>query len=252
MRATLTAISNMAYTKKTMLQERPLGYMSLTLLGGMFVGFGVILLVTIGGLLDPAGVPSMRILQGVTFGVALTMVIMAGADLFTGNNLVMTIGRLEGATTATDLIKVWTVSWFGNFLGSIIGALLYYYSGLHEGAIGQYIVKLAQYKIDHSFLELVMRGVLCNIFVCLAVFCAYKLNNEAAKILVIFCCIFPFITSGFEHSVANMTLFSMTYLIDSAAVPVTNIFHNLIPVSIGNAIGGALFVGLAFWLPNRR
>ena len=176
------------------------------------------------------------------------MVIMIGADLFTGNNLVMTVGLLERKTTKLDLIKVWTTSWCGNFLGSILCAALYYYSGLHEGNIAAYVEKLAIYKIDNSFLELLMRGVLCNILVCLAVFCAYKLKNETAKIAVIFCCIFPFITSGFEHSVANMTLFSLAYMIDASTVSVADIFHNLIPVTVGNAIGGALFIGYAFWV----
>ncbi|MER1999904.1 MAG: formate/nitrite transporter family protein [Lysinibacillus sp.] len=248
MRETFLAISDMAIKKRTLLHKQPFSYIWLTLLGGMFVGFGIILLITIGGLLDSSGVPWMRVLQGITFGVALTMVIMTGVDLFTGNNLVMTVGLLERKTTTLDLIKIWIVSWCGNFLGSIVCALLYYYSGLHVGNIAAYVEKLATYKIDNSFIELLMRGILCNILVCLAVYCAYKLKNEAAKIAIIFCCIFPFITAGFEHSVANMTLFSLAYMIDSTNIALSGILHNLIPVTIGNAVGGALFIGYAFWV----
>ena len=252
MKETFTSISNMAIQKKTLVYKQTVSYLMLTMLGGMFVGFGIILLITIGGLLDPSAVPGMKVLQGLTFGVALTMVIISGADLFTGNNLIMTIGCLEKKTSVIDLIWVWIFSWIGNLIGSVLVALLYYYSGLYKGTILLYVQKLVNYKIDPSFLELFCRGILCNILVCLAVFCAYKLKNEAAKIVVIFCCIFPFITSGFEHSIANMTLFSIAYFILSTdSISLLGFIHNLIPVSLGNAVGGALFIGVAFWVSDK-
>lgn len=251
MKETFAAISEMANKKRTLLHQQPFGYLMLTMLGGMFVGFGIILLITIGGLLDSEAVPWMKVLQGMTFGVALSMVIMTGADLFTGNNLVMTIGALEKKTTYLDLVKVWIFSWIGNFIGAIVVALLYFYSGLYKGNVAIYIDKLASYKIEPTFMELFCRGVLCNILVCLAVYCAYKLKNESAKIIMIFCCIFPFITSGFEHSIANMTLFSIAYLIEPTdVISISGIVHNLVPVSFGNAVGGALIIGVMFWLSD--
>ncbi|WP_332648532.1 formate/nitrite transporter family protein [Lysinibacillus sp. 54212] len=248
MHETFQAISLAAKNKITTYNESKISYLMLTLLGGIFVGFGVLILVTIGGLLDPAGVPSMKIIQGVAFGVALSMVIMGGADLFTGNNLVMTIGALEKKTTWLDLTKVWTFSWGGNFLGSLLCAALFFMSGLAIGDTAQYIEKLAGIKMNATFIELVMRGILCNLLVCTAVWCAYKLKNESAKLIMIFCCIFPFVTSGFEHSVANMTLFSLALMIPHGElVSFSGMVHNLVAVSIGNAIGGSVFVGAIFW-----
>lgn len=248
MRKTFDEISNAAINKITAFNQRKFSYLMSTLLGGLYVGFGVLILVTIGGLLDPLGVPSMKIIQGLAFGVALSMVIMGGADLFTGNNLVMTIGALEKKTSWLDLTKVWTFSWGGNFIGSILCTALFILSGLAVGDTAAYIDKLAGIKMNASFTELVARGVLCNILVCTAVWCAYKLKSESAKILMVFCCIFPFITSGFEHSVANMTLFSVALMIPhSELVSFSGMIHNLFAVTIGNAIGGSVFVGAIFW-----
>lgn len=253
MRDTFDAISMAAKNKITTYNHSKFNYLMLTLLGGLFVGFGMLILVTIGGLLDPAGVPSMKIIQGLAFGVALSMVIMGGADLFTGNNLVMTIGALEKRNSWLDLIRVWTFSWGGNFIGSLICAALFFQSGLATGDTALYIEKIASVKMNASFIELVSRGILCNILVCTAVWCTFKLKNETAKIMMIFCCIFPFVTSGFEHSVANMTLFSIALMIPHGElVSFMGMIDNLFAVSIGNVIGGSVFVGAIFWYSQSR
>ena len=253
MKETFEALSASAIGKKTTLERSKLSYLLITGLGGIFVGFGVIILITIGGLLDPAGVPSMKIVQGVSFGIALSMVLLGGADLYTGNNLIMTVGALEKRTTWGDLRNVWAFSWIGNFMGSIVVAFLFFMAGLASGETGAYIEKLAGIKMNATFIELFFRGILCNILVCMAVWSCYKVKNEAAKILMIFCCIYPFITAGFEHSVANMTLFSLALMIPHGElVSVGGAAHNLIAVSLGNAVGGAIFIGLTFWYSQMR
>lgn len=246
MKEAIAAISSAAVIKSETLGRSWISYLMLTMLGGMFVGFGVILLVTIGGQLD--GHASTKIIQGLAFGVALSMVILGGADLFTGNNLVMTIGTLEKKTTWKDTGAIWAYSYIGNFAGALLCALMYRMTGLASGGIGIYIEQLAIMKMNAPFMELLFRGVLCNVLVCLAVWCSYKLKSESAKLLMIFCCIFPFITIGFEHSIANMTLLSLALLLPHGdMVSVVGMFANLIPVSIGNLIGGALFIGGMFW-----
>lgn len=245
---TLISISDMAVTKRTHFQRNKRGYFLLTLLGGLYIGFGIILIATIGGLLDPVGNPMMKIIQGVSFGVALSMVMMAGADLFTGNNMVMAIGAFTKRTTWGHAWVIWAFSYLGNFIGSIICAWLFFMTGLADGAIGEYIEKVAEIKISATFTQLVFRGILCNILVCLAVWSAYKLKSETAKIAMIFVCIFPFITSGFEHCVANMTLLSLAWMIPySDSVTLVNMWSNLMPVTIGNIIGGALFVAAIYF-----
>src|SRR5690606_36161522 len=184
-------------------------------------------------------------------GVALNMVILGGADLYTGNNLVMTVGALERKTTWGDLSRIWAASWSGNFLGSILFGYLFFAAGLAVGDIADYIMKITMAKTAPTFMELLVRGILCNFLVCYAVWCAYKVKNEAAKVLLIFCCIFPFITSGFEHSVANMTLFSLATFIVPETAPYMPMLKNLIAVSIGNGIGGGVFVGYAFWVSQK-
>ena len=111
------------------------------------------------------------------------------------------------------------------------------------------VEKVTILKMSATTTELLFRGILCNILVCLAVWCGYRVKNEAAKILLIFCCIYPFILSGFEHSIANMMLFSLALMIPhNEVISISGAIHNLIPVTIGNILGGALVLGLGLWL----
>lgn len=248
MQETFHALSNAAITKMETYKKSKVSYFFLTLLGGIFIGFGMILLVTIGGLFDHVGNPNMRVIQGISFGVALSMVIMGGADLFTGNHLIMTAGTLAKKTTWADTLKIWLFSFLGNLVGSILCAFMYFKTGLGGGEIAAYVEKVASAKMNASFIELLFRGILCNILVCLAVWCAYRLKSESARLIMIFCCIFPFITSGFEHSVANMTLLSLALMMPHGElVSFSGFIANIIPVSLGNIIGGSVLIGLVFW-----
>ncbi|MFJ7735303.1 formate/nitrite transporter family protein [Lysinibacillus sp. NPDC097287] len=251
MKETILAINAVAETKVQMMKKRPVNYFSQTILGGLFIGFGILLIVSIGGLLDPASIPSMKIVQGLSFAVALSMVMMAGANLFTGDNLVLTVSTLAKKTSPVEMLSIWMFSYVGNFFGSLFGAILFFYAGLAVGETANYIEKLATVKMNAGFVELLCRGILCNLLVCLGVWCGYKLKSETAKIMMIFCCVFPFITSGFEHSVANMTLFALAMMIPHGElVSFSGMIANLIPVTIGNIIGGAI-IGCVY-LMNAR
>lgn len=245
----INTIGNVAISKKKQLTASKTKYIIPTLMAGFFVGLGIILIFTIGGLLAPSGFIGTRIIMGVSFGIALSLVIMAGADLFTGNNMIMTIGMLDKKVNWADTLKVWVYSYFGNFLGSIFVALLFAYSGLASGSVADFINNAASVKMNAPFMELLIRGILCNILVCLALWCSFKLESETGKLVMIFWCLFAFITSGFEHSIANMTLLSISLLIKHPeTVTFAGMFSNLLPVTIGNIIGGGLFVGAAYWM----
>lgn len=251
MKATIDVLGDTAISKVNQLHTSKSRYLILTMMGGFFVGFGIILIFTIAGLLGPADFAGTNIIMGVSFGIALSLVLMAGADLFTSNNMIMTIGTLTKKTTWTETIKIWTFSFVGNFAGAILIALLFFYSGLATVDMVDYVNAAASNKMNAPFVELLMRGILCNILVCLAVWCAYKLKEETAKLIIIFWCLFAFITSGFEHSVANMTLLSLSLLIPHPeTVSLVGLAANLIPVTIGNIIGGAVFIGAAYWYGN--
>lgn len=248
MKETILAINAMAETKVQMMKQRSFNYFLQTIFGGLFISFGILLMVTIGGLLDPTGIPSMKIVQGLSFAVALSMVMLAGANLFTGDNLVLTVGTLSKKTSPLEMLSIWMSGYVGNFFGSLLGAVLFFYAGLAVGDTAAYIEKLATGKMNAGFVALLCRGILCNMLVCLGVWCCYKLKSEIAKIAMIFCCVFPFITSGFEHSIANMTLFSLAFMIPHGElVSFSGAIANLVPVTIGNIIGGA-FIGLIYWI----
>ncbi|MCE4050096.1 MULTISPECIES: formate/nitrite transporter family protein [Bacillaceae] len=248
MKDVITAFSNTALMKTNALNANKSKYIVGSMLAGFFVGLGIILIFTIGGMLAPAEFAGTKIIMGVSFGIALSLVIMAGADLFTGNNMVMTIGMLENKVTWKDTGKVWGFSYIGNFIGSILVALLFSYSGLAIGGVADFVTSGAAAKMNAPFMELLIRGILCNILVCLAVWCSVKLKDETAKLIMIFWCLFAFITSGFEHSIANMTLLSIALIIPHPeTVSFGGMFANLLPVTLGNIIGGAVFVGAAYW-----
>ncbi|MEX3744980.1 formate/nitrite transporter family protein [Lysinibacillus xylanilyticus] len=248
MKETISTVCLTAETKIRMMKHRPVNYLLQAIFGGLFIGFGILLIVTIGGLLSPAGVPSMKIVQGLAFGVALSMVMMAGANLFTGDNLVLTVSTLSKKSSPFEMLGIWMSSYIGNFFGSLLAAALFFYSGLAAGDTAAYIEKLATAKMSGNFVELLCRGILCNLLVCLAVWCTYKLKTETGKLVMIFCCIFPFVTIGFEHCIANMTLFSLALLVPHGElVSFAGAFSNLIPVTLGNIIGGAV-IGFVYWV----
>lgn len=252
MNETLQAITAMAEKKSKMVHNNIVGYLILAFYGGLFIGFGMITFILIGGLLSPTESPSMKIIQGLTFGLALCMVTIGGVDLFTGNNLVLTIGALEKRVSWFDVVKVWIVSYGGNFVGAVFCAWIFYMSGIAIGDIAGYVEKATTMKMSASWLELLFRGILCNTLVCLGVWCTYRVKSDIAKIAMIFCCIFPFIMSGFEHSIANMMIFSLAMMLPHGdVISISGAMHNLVPVTLGNIIGGAIVLGLGFWLTER-
>ncbi|SDZ09084.1 nitrite transporter NirC [Evansella caseinilytica] len=248
MKEVIQSLSDAAVLRVDQINTSKTKYFVSAMMAGFFVGLGIILIFTIGGLLSPISVAATRIVMGVSFGIALSLVLMAGADLFTGNNMIMTIGTLEKRTTWKDTWRIWGFGFVGNFAGSVLVAGLYYYSGLWQGATAEFITTTASTKMNAPFMELLVRGILCNILVCLAIWCAFKLKDDTAKLIVIFWCLFAFITSGFEHSIANMTLLSIGLMVPHPeTVSLFGMGANLVPVTIGNMIGGIVFVGGAYW-----
>lgn len=221
-------------------------YLLLSLLAGFFVGLGIILIFTIGGTVGD--VPYRRTLMGMSFGIALSLVIMAGSELFTGNNLVLTIGAMDGKVSWTDVLRIWGYSWIGNWAGSILVAVLYAQTGLTKGPVGEFMAAASAAKMTAGPSELFFRGVLCNILVCLAVLCSIKLKEEIAKLVMIWWCLFAFITSGFEHSIANMTLLTIGLLVPHGdKVTLGGYFYNIGIVTLGNLAGAVAVLALTYW-----
>jgi nitrite transporter NirC len=248
----ITAVSNAAKGKYNLLSTNPWGYILSSMLAGIFVGFGVLLAFTIGGLL--AGSPFVRIAMGCTFGVALSLVIMAGSELFTGNNFVMTVGVAKKTASIGALLKIWGVSYLGNLLGSILIAVIFVACGLAVGTTEAFISSAAATKMSIPPLALFCRGILCNMLVCTAVWCSFRCKSEAAKLIVIFWCLLAFITTGFEHSVANMTLLTVSLLAPAAGAAVSwgGWIYNIALATLGNIIGGVCFMAFPYLLISRK
>ncbi|MCP4481536.1 MAG: formate/nitrite transporter family protein [bacterium] len=255
MNETLEKIIKASQLKINMLNNSFLKYFILAMMAGIYVGFGVILIFSIGAPLEVAGLPIIKALMAASFGVALTVVVFAGSELFTGNNMIMTIGSLSKSVKWLDTLKLWIVCYLGNFLGSLLIAYFIYFSGLLSNhATFDFIEKVSIVKMTLPFWSLFFRGILCNMLVCLALWMNLRTTNDAAKILLIFWCLFAFIGSGFEHSIANMTIFGLSLFgpSTSSAVSWGGCFANLIPVTLGNVVGGALFIGVGYWYVGKK
>lgn len=235
----------------------------LGILAGAYIGFGGLLSTTVTfDMASKWGIGFTKILGGASFSVGLMLVVIAGAELFTGNNL-MVSSVLSREISFHTMLKRWGVVFFANFIGSILVALLFYFSGLWktaDGALGVAAVKVAYMKVTLSFSEALWRGIGCNWLVCLAVWMALASRQTIGKIFAIFFPITAFVAIGFEHSVANMYFIpagillrygaSLTGLegMDLSQLNFINfLWKNLLPVTIGNIIGGAVFVGMSYW-----
>jgi len=240
-----------------------LSVLVLGILAGAYIGFGGLLSSTV--TFDMAarlGTGFAKFMGGSVFSVGLMLVVIAGAELFTGNNLMVT-STLAREISFGTMAKRWVLVYIANFIGSIILALIFYSSGLWKtggGALGQTAVRIAFAKVNLGFFEALVRGIGCNWLVCLAVWMALAARQTVGKIFAIFFPIMAFVAIGFEHCVANMYFIPAGIFLKAwAGISAPEGFNpatltwgsfavrNLIPVTIGNIIGGGLFVGLSYW-----
>lgn len=249
---TIEKAATAAKAKVAFLDRSRLGYFVASSLAGSYVGLGIALIFAIGAPVAAAGTPYLKPLMGISFGIALTLVIMAGSELFTGNNLIMTLGWLTGRTGARDLGRVWAWSWAGNLAGSLALAALVVASGALAPA-AKLIGDVAAAKMTAPTLQLVLRGALCNWLVCLAVWMALRTASDAAKCILIFWCLYAFIACGYEHSIANMSLLGLALLGPHGdAVTWAGYARNIGWVTAGNVAGAVLFVAGAYWLTSAQ
>jgi len=249
---TIDQFAELAAKKVKAIADNPLGFFIASMLAGAYVGLAIIAIFSIGQGLDP----SVRSLgMGLTFGLALTLVVFAGAELFTGHTMIMTLGVLRGRTTTGGLAASWIMTWLGNLLGAILVATLFWLGGggavLKSGA--DLIFATADAKMHAAPLALVAKGILCNWLVCLGLWMASRTANDAAKLIVLFWVLFGFVASGFEHSVANMTVFAIALLGNHPdTITVGGAFYNLAWVTLGNIIAGVVFVAAAYVLSSGK
>lgn len=241
--------------------------MSASILAGIFIALGGFAAAMASHSMGNPG--AAKLVSGLIFPVGLILVVMCGAELFTGNNL-LAVAAYEKKISIGAMAKNWSLVYVGNLVGCMTIAAMVYYSGLltgNHGSLGGYAVKVAAVKAALPFGQALIRGILCNILVCMAVWGAYSVKSDIGKILMLHFPVMAFIIAGFEHSVANMYYFTLGFLASGNEVMVeashksldavskinlSHIIGNLIPVTIGNIIGGVLFVAGLYWIVNRR
>ncbi|HEY0117890.1 MAG TPA: formate/nitrite transporter family protein [Cellulomonas sp.] len=237
-----------AAVHKAELAGTPGVFLVRTMLAGAYIGIGVLIMVTAGGPLKQAGSPWAPLVQGLVFGVALTIVVVAGAELATSAMMILTQGVWRRVVAPGRAVLVLLGVLAGNLLGSMVFAALVHASGvLAPGtAGGDTLAGMIEHKAAETDGQLFVRGILCNLLVCLAIWCAGRLESEGARIAVVFACVMVFITSGFEHVVANMTTFSLGLFGGLPHASVGEFARNVLWVGLGNVVGGAVLVGAAY------
>ncbi|PSU81243.1 nitrite transporter NirC [Photobacterium phosphoreum] len=232
-------------------QNEKLGFWISSAMAGAYVGLAIILIFTLGNMVDPSIRP---LVMGATFGIALVLVIIAGSELYTGHTMFLTFGVKTGQITVADMLKVLPQTWMGNLLGSVGVALLFFYAGgghlLNDG--NSLLNNVAMAKTAAPASVLVFKGILCNWLVCLAIWMCQRVEGSA-KFIAIWWCLLAFIASGYEHSIANMTIFALSWFgVHNEAFTLAGIGHNLLWVTLGNTISGVVFMGLGYWFTTPK
>ena len=234
----ITGLTNSACTKKNLLDDSLFKYMVASVLAGFFIGMGLLIMTLSASVFSSLSIPIVKFINGFVFSLALSFVIFAGGELFTGNVLVTNIGKMNKKIDTSMLLKILFFSYIGNLLGSILISLLFSMTGVSD-EFNRALLKLATGKTSFNFSILLFKGIMCNILVCLAVLICSRKISDTSKLIMIFWCIFAFVSLGFEHSIANMTCFALTKILNPE-FSFALILKNLIPVTIGNIIGGVL------------
>jgi formate transporter len=224
----------------------------LGILAGAFIGLGALYSVLV--LSDASlGFAASRVLGGVVFSLGLLLVVVAGAELFTGNNL-LAMAWADGCMSTRDVLTNWVVVCLANFAGALGLAAIVYLSGhtaMNGGAVGKTYLAIAAAKSSLSLAEAFFRGMLCNVLVCMAVWMTLAGRSVMDKFIAIVFPISAFVAAGFEHSIANMYLFPLAEMLKAGAgqpVELAWLWRNLVPVIAGNLVGGSVLVALVYYV----
>jgi formate transporter len=230
----------------------------LAIVAGGGVGFGALYYTIVAS--DPTfSFATVRVVGGLVFTLGLALVLVGGAELFTGNNLIV-MAWASGNVSTRTMLRNWTIVWFGNLFGALGLIVLVFFShhlDMNDGLIGLSVLNTAVGKIRPDMVTLFFKGILCNVLVCAAVWLAYAGRSVTDKIVAVMLPVSAFIAAGFEHCVANMYFLPLAWLLvetghvpagfDASSITLAGVVHNLVPVTLGNVVGGAGMVGAVYW-----
>lgn len=245
MTETCAYFAGLAKQKARAAAGAPAAFFVSSMLAGAYVGIALILAYTCAAGLDPGVRP---LVTGGVFGIGLILVVLAGAEMFTGHVMYESFGLTQRSIGVVDLLRLFVLVWLGNLAGAFLLSFLFAKGGSPLFTTGTYLHDAIMKKETSPFVPLLCRAILCNWLVCLAIWLAARLKSETAKMIGIAWCLLAFVACGFEHSVANMTAVGLGLFAPTPIGDLSHGLYNLAVVSLGNLIGGSLFVtGAYLW-----
>ncbi|UOY91921.1 formate/nitrite transporter family protein [Ectobacillus sp. JY-23] len=249
----LQSVEYLALKKLTVFRQSIVQYIMRAILASMFIGFGVIVAFKSGNYFYTEHSPLAYPMAALTFGAAIILIAYGGADLFTGNTFYFTYAALRKKMKWRDVFILWATTYVGNIIGAICFAFLIYTTGLfHDPSVNGFLLSVVEHKIHVPTSQLFFRAILCNWLVCLAFFIPMAFNSDGPKLFAMVLFVFCFFISGYEHSIANMCTFAIALVLNHpGTISFQGVIHNLIPVTIGNIIGGSILMGAFYYYVNK-
>jgi nitrite transporter NirC len=243
---TVASLAETAQQKTKLWMAHPAVAFVYAAMAGLFIGLGIALIFAVGAPFAEAHSPALKLVMGTSFGIALSLVIFAGSDLFTSNTMTLPLAAVRGLVPPGQAVLVIMASWLGNLAGAWVLALLVWGSGVLDNA-GGLLQKYATIKMGVAPGTLFLKAILCNLLVCLAVWTSARTTNDAAKLILIWWCLFGFIGTGYEHSIANMSLLALVVLTGNGdPYGWAGYWYNLGWVTAGNLVAGVVFMAAPY------
>lgn len=249
----LLQVEQLALKKQKIFRQSVLRYIARAMLASMFIGFGVIVAFKTGNYFYMEHSPFAYPMAAITFGAAIILISYGGGDLFTGDTFYYTYTALRRKMEWVDVVRMWVMSYIGNILGAAVFALLIYLTGLfYSSDVNGFLLYVVEHKMGAPAGQLFFRAILCNWLVCMAFFIPMNIKGDGAKMFAMVLFVFCFFISGYEHSIANMCTFAIALVLDHpGTVSWSGVVHNLVPVTIGNLIGGGVLMGVMYFYVNK-
>lgn len=249
----LSKIEELALKKLMIFRNSFIRYLARAALASMFIGFGVIVAFKTGNYFYLEHSPFTYPMAAITFGAAIILISYGGGDLFTGNTFYYTYAALRRKMKWAEVMLLWMSSYLGNMLGAAVFAGFIFLTGLFaDHSVNGFLLSVVEKKMHVPTIELFFRGILCNWLVCLAFFLPMFFQENGAKMFAMMLFVFCFFISGYEHSIANMCTFAIALVVDHpASISWEGVIHNLVPVTIGNLIGGGLLMAVMYYYVNK-
>ena len=249
----LLEIEQLAIRKQQAFRMSKEHYLARAILAGAFIGIGVIVAFTTGNHFYLEHSPVAYPIAALTFGAAILLIYYGGGDLFTSNTFYYSFASLRKKMSWKDVFTMWGYSYIGNFIGACAFAFLILSSGIFDDATANsFLLSVAEKKMNTPAIELFFRGILCNWLVCMAFFIPMALKGDGPKMFTMVLFVFCFFVSGYEHSIANMGTFAIALGLDHPeTISISGYIHNLIPVTLGNIVGGSIMVAWVYYFINK-